>query len=196
MLKDRGPGETERQQQFLGLLMPFYPKALAYSQTICGSLIDGEDLLSDAVLRAYSSFHTLRDVSRFKEWFFSILLNRFRNLRSRKLLRPTMLMGDLAGQSTFREATARVSGDPAELGYQLTLVQELLRRLNPPEREVILLLGPCGFTPAEVAVMLNSSERAVIQKAYRARKKLEQMVPDGALPFLGKYKAAVEAGNE
>src|SRR5215210_2968820 len=104
MLKDHGPHETERQQQFLELLMPFYPRALAYSQTICGSLIDGEDLLSDAVLRAFGSFHTLRDVSRFKEWFFSILLNRFRNLRSRKLLRPTMLMGDLSGPSTFREA--------------------------------------------------------------------------------------------
>jgi len=197
MPKDRGPGETERQQQFLALLMPFHPRALAYSQTICGSLIDGEDLLSDAVLRAYSSFHTLRDVSRFKEWFFSILLNRFRNLRSRKLLRPTMLMGDLSGPSTFREATARVSGDPAELGYQLTLVQELLRRLNAAEREVVLLLGPCGFTPSEVAAMQNSTERAVIQKAYRARKKLEQMVPDGALPFLGKYASAkAEAGNE
>ena len=193
MHSERSGTEAERQQQFLALLMPFYPRALAYSQTICGSLIDGEDLLSDAVLRAYGSFHTLRDVSRFKEWFFSILLNRFRNLRSRKLLRPTMLMGDLSGPSTFREATTRVSGDPAELGYQLTLVQELLRRLNPAEKEVILLLGPCGFTPAEVAAMQNTSERAVIQKAYRARKKLEQMVPEGALPFLTKYTGA---GNE
>jgi len=200
MRKSGSGTEQERQREFLALLMPFYPRALAYSQTICGSLIDGEDLLSDAVLRAYASFHTLRDTSRFKEWFFSILLNRFRNLRSRTLLRPTMLMGDLAGSSTFWEATARVSGDPAELGYQLTLVQELLRRLNPPEREVLLLLGPCGFTPAEVASMQGSSERAVIQKAYRARKKLEKMVPDGALPFNVRSQAAtpapLEAGNE
>ena len=106
-----------------------------------------------------------------------------------------MLMGEFTGQSNFREATARVSGDPAELGYQLTLVQELLRRLNPAEREVVLLLGPCGFTPAEVAGMQGCSERAVIQKAYRARKKLEQMVPDGALPFLVKYKAAAAEGG-
>jgi DNA-directed RNA polymerase specialized sigma24 family protein len=111
-----------------------------------------------------------------------------------------MLMGDLSGSSTFWEATARVSGDPAELGYQLTLVQELLRRLNPAEREVILLLGPCGFTPAEVAAMQSSSERAVIQKAYRARKKLERMLPEGALPFLigaqAMASAPLEAGNE
>jgi RNA polymerase sigma-70 factor (ECF subfamily) len=185
--------EAERQKQFLDLLMPFYPRALAYCQTLSGSLIDGEDLLSDAVLKAYSCFHQLRDVSRFKEWFFSILLNRFRNLRSRTLLRPTMLMGDLSGPNTFWEATARVSGDPAELGYQLTLVQELLRRLSPPEREVLLLLGPCGFTPAEVAAMQNTGERAVIQRAYRARRKLEKMVPEGALPFIIKR---AEVGNE
>jgi RNA polymerase sigma-70 factor (ECF subfamily) len=193
MPQDRQACEAERQQQFLELLMPFYPRALAYSQTLCGSLIDGEDLLSDAVLRAYAGFHQLRDTSRFKEWFFSILLNRFRNLRSRTLLRPTTLMGDAAGTSVFWEATARVSGDPAELGYQLTLVQELLRRLLPAEREVLLLLGPCGFSPGEVAAMQQCSERAVIQKAYRARKKLEKLVPDGALPFLTKY---TEAGNE
>jgi RNA polymerase sigma-70 factor (ECF subfamily) len=176
--------EQERHQQFLDLLMPFYARALAYSQTLSGSLIDGEDLLSDAVLRAYSRFHQLRDVSRFKEWFFSILLNRFRNLRSRKLLRPTMLIGDLSESSTFWEATARVSGDPAELGYQLTLVQELLQRLNPQERELLLLLGPVGFTPGEVAGILGLGERAVIQRAYRARRKLEKMIPDGALPYM------------
>jgi DNA-directed RNA polymerase specialized sigma24 family protein len=104
-----------------------------------------------------------------------------------------MLIGDLSESSTFWEATARVSGDPAELGYQLTLVQELLRRLLPPEREILLLLGPCGFTTAEVAATLETSERAVIQRAYRARKKLEKMVPEGALPFLTKH---VEVGNE
>lgn len=176
--------EAERQQQFLDLLMPFYPKALAYCQTLAGSLIDGEDLMSDAVLRAYSRFSQLRSPERFKEWFFSILLNRFRNLRSRQLLRPTRLMGGLAESTTFWEATARVSGDPAELGYQLALVQELLSRLHPAEREVLLLIGPAGFSTAETASIQGCSERAVIQRAYRARRKIEQLLPEGALPFL------------
>ena len=113
-----------------------------------GSLIDGEDLLSDSVVRAYSRFDQLRCPERFREWFFSILLNRFRNLRSRQLLRPTRLVGGSAESTTFWEATARVSGDPAELGYQLALVQELLSRQHPAEREVLLLLGPAGFSPA------------------------------------------------
>lgn len=173
--------------------MPVYPKALAYAQTITGSLIDGEDLVSDAVLRAYAGFARLRDQGRFREWFFAILLNRFRNLYNRARLFNLTLVAEPAGSQYFWEATARTSSDPAELGYQLTLVKELLGRLAPAEREIILLLGPGGFEPEEVARMLRIGKRAVIQRAYRARQKLAKLLPDGALPFLN--TAAVQGGK-
>jgi len=185
------PPEEDRRRVFLDLLMPVYPKALAYAQTITGSLMDGEDLVQDAVLAAYSRFDSLRNRDRFREWFFAILLNRYRNLRNRFRLRPIKLVAELGDSHSIYEATARVSGDPAELGYQLTLVKELLAKLNPRERDVILLLGPAGFTPAEVARIRKVSERAVVQLAYRARRKLKQMLPDGALPFLDVPAAGV-----
>jgi RNA polymerase sigma-70 factor (ECF subfamily) len=169
---------------FLSLLMPIYPRALAYAQSISGSLMDGEDLVQDAVLSAYSRFDTLRNRERFREWFFAILLNRFRNLRNRLRLRPFKLVAELGSSHSILEATASVSGDPAELGYQLTLVRELLGRLSARERDVILLLGPAGFTPEEVARIQRISQRAVIQLAYRARRKLKAMLPEGALSFI------------
>lgn len=169
--------EVARQERFLGLLMPHYARALAYAQAVSGSLMDGEDLLSDAVLRAYAKFHTLKDSSRFKEWFFSILLNRFRSLYRRRQLRPLTLVAEPGRSVYFWEATARVSGDPAELGYQLTLIKEMLARLHPSEREAIVLLGPGGMSVEEVAAIQHCSSRAVIQRAYRARRKLERMLP-------------------
>jgi RNA polymerase sigma-70 factor (ECF subfamily) len=172
-------GARERaRQQFLDLLMPLYPSALAYAQSMSGSLMDGEDLLSDAILKAFAKFHTLRDTTRFKAWFFSILLNRFRNHYRRSLLRPLTLVAEPSRSMCFWEATARVSGDPAELGYQLTLVKEMLGRLAPAEREAVVLLGPAGFSVDEVAAIQRCSRRAVIQRAYRARLKLGRMLPD------------------
>ena len=189
--------EDVRHQQFLDLLMPFYPQALAYAQAITGSLMDGEDLVSDAVLRAYECIESLKDRGKFKEWFFSILLNRFRNLRSRSLLRPLTLVADFAGPSVLREATSRVSGDPAELGYQLTLVKELLARLAPRERDIILLLGPAGFSVDEVSTIQRVSKRAVIQCAYRARRKLAKALPADALPYaLGAAAFSEEGGDQ
>jgi len=175
--------EQQHQQEFLDLLMPVYAKALAYAQTITGSLMDGEDLVSDAVLRAYSRFAQLRNRERFSEWFFAILLNRFRNLRSRSRLHPLMLVAEPGGHPVFLEATARTSGDPAELGYQLTLARELLSHLHPRERDVIMLLGPAGFSVDEVARIQRCSRRAVIQRAYRARRKLARLLPKDAIPF-------------
>jgi RNA polymerase sigma-70 factor (ECF subfamily) len=178
-------GDARKRQEFLDLLMPHYPVALAYAQSISGSLMDGEDLVSDAVLLAFSRFDQLRDREQFKPWFFRILLNRFKNLRSRSLLRPLTLVAEPGDSRYFWEATTRTSGDPAELGYQLTLVKELLARLKPRERETVLLLGPAGFSPEEVASVQRTSKRAVIQCAYRARKKLSKMMPEGALPLAG-----------
>jgi RNA polymerase sigma-70 factor, ECF subfamily len=176
--------EAARHQDFLDLLMPVYPRALAYAQTITGSLMDGEDLISDAVLAAYSRLETLRSRERFSEWFFAILVNRFRNLHRRQRRHPLTLVADFGERQFFWEATARVSGDPAELGYQLTLVKELLSRLAPREREALLLLGPAEFTPDQVAQIQGVSRRAVIQLAYRARRKLHRLMPEGAYPFL------------
>jgi RNA polymerase sigma-70 factor (ECF subfamily) len=193
-ISPRQPGQagvTEQHGEFLDLLMPFYAKALAYAQTISGSLMDGEDLVSDAVLSAYGRFHQLRNRSKFKEWFFSILLNRFRNVRRNALRRPLTLVAGLpgsTGSSSFWDATARASGDPAELGYQLTLVKELLARLHPQERETLLLLGPAEFSIEEVATVQRCSPRAVIQRAYRARRKLAQLLPAGELSFFSPAK--------
>jgi len=185
--RDAAAASDALQAEFLDRLMPFYPKALAYAQTLTGSLMDGEDLVSDAVTNAYSRFHQLRDRSKFREWFFAILLNRFRSLRSRSRLHPFMLVAglpDASGSRNLWESTARASGDPAELGYQLTLVKELLGRLHPQERDTLLLLGAAEFTVDEVAAIQRCSARAVIQRAYRARRKLQQMLPAGELPFL------------
>ena len=179
------PSAGDCQRVFLDLLEPIYPKALGYAQTITGSLMDGEDLVSDTVLAAFTRFQTLRDRDRFKEWFFAILLNRFRNLRRAQKLRPLTLVAEPSGSHYFWEATIRVSGDPAELGYQLALVKELLGRLKPRERELLLLLGPAELRPEEVARMQKTSVRAVIQRAYRARKKLAKLLPAGAgLPLM------------
>lgn len=182
-----GAGSSKgKPQAFLDLLMPHYPKALAYAQTISGSLMDGEDLVSDAVLQSFSRFDQLKDHSKFKPWFFAILLNRFKNLRKRNLLRPLTLVADPSGHPLYSwEATTRSSDDPAELGYQLTLVKELLGRLRPREREVLLLLGPSEFSLDEAASTLRISRRAVIQLAHRARKKLAKMAPESAFPFSG-----------
>jgi RNA polymerase sigma-70 factor (ECF subfamily) len=184
--RDAAAASGASQAEFLDRLMPFYPKALAYAQTLTGSLMDGEDLVSDAVLNAYNRFHQLRDRSKFREWFFAILLNRFRSLHSRQRLNPFTLVAGLTGAASrsIWESTARASGDPAELGYQLTLVKELLGRLHPQERDTLLLLGAAEFSIEEVARIQHCSPRAVIQRAYRARRKLQQMLPAGELPFL------------
>jgi len=163
--------------------MPVYPKALAYAQSISGSLMDGEDLVQDAILSAYSRFET----SGIASVFASVLCNPPEPLPEPPQPFPaaTVQAGSRAGWfAQYFGSHSKRKRRSAELGYQLTLVKELLARLSPRERDIVLLLGPAGFSPAEVARIQRTGERAVIQLAYRARRKLKRMLPEDALPFL------------
>src|SRR5438552_9427029 len=75
--------ESEVRWKRLGtLLEPIHERTLATARRLCGGPGDGDDLYQEAVLRAFAKLHTLRDESRFRSWFFAVLLRLHRS-RSR-----------------------------------------------------------------------------------------------------------------
>lgn len=129
-----------------------------YALGILKNPADAEDAVGEAVLKAYTHLHQLKDPSRFRAWIMSILTNVSR----------TMLAGrgrlELPGDMGKYEQAS--SGEHKELWY---LVMELPREF----RQVVILYYYDGFCTREIAHMLRLSEGTIKSRLNRARKKLK-----------------------
>ncbi len=141
-----------------------------------GRVADAEDLLQDAVLRAFRSYGSLRDPRAARAWLFTILtrtnLNRVRTTRRRAELAATDL-----DESEFEEALA--SWLPMEGPDTLTdasLLREqvaaALDALGEHLRPVVWLSDVEGFRQREIAEMLGIPEGTVASRLFRARRTL------------------------
>jgi RNA polymerase sigma-70 factor, ECF subfamily len=135
---------------------------------------DAEDLVQDTLLRAY------RAIDRFdgrhpRAWLFTILRNAHLNHHRRR--RPTLLRDGTAGQRAERAAT----GDAPDAGVDATFeadVEQALRSLTPPFRQVVSLVDIGGLSYADAARVLDVAEGTVMSRLHRARRNLRRQLAD------------------
>ncbi|MFN2398137.1 MAG: RNA polymerase sigma factor [Gemmatimonadaceae bacterium] len=168
------PGEPRAFEELLSEhLDALYRTAV---RLCAGRVADAEDLLQDAMLRAFRSYRTLRDPIAARAWLFTILtrtnLNRVRTTHRRAERTATDFE-----DGEFEEALASwfpVQGPDALA--DATLVREKLEAaldaLDAHLRPVLWLSDVEGFRQREVAEMLGIPEGTVASRLYRARRTL------------------------
>jgi RNA polymerase sigma-70 factor (ECF subfamily) len=144
---------------------------------LCGGRrADAEDLLQDAMLRAFERFGELREPEAARVWLFTILtrtnLNRLRALRRR----AETLASDLE-EREFEDALASWRGlDLPDERTDLLLTRERLAAaldaLDEDLRPVVWLTDVEGFRQREVGEMLGIPEGTVASRLFRARRHL------------------------
>lgn len=130
-----------------------------YALGVLRNAADAEDAVGEAVLRAYEHLGQLKDVTCFRTWMMSILVNVTRTMWKRKG------RVDLPGDMSLYEKGE--SGEKKELWY---LVMELSQEF----RDVVILYYYDGFRVREIARMLKISEGTVKSRLKRAREKLKR----------------------
>jgi len=170
--------ETERRARFESLLSSeAYGRAWRYccrlSLQAGGGSADAEDLLQEALARAYLGLHTLRDESRFGGWLLAVV--RRRHLSRLKLRRDVQLIGDPGSDRSF--APAYEAQDP-----QARLALEALASLPNGPRELLALTCLEGLSPAEAAQALGIPAGAVRMRLTRARRLLRSAMLGGDIP--------------
>jgi RNA polymerase sigma-70 factor (ECF subfamily) len=145
-----------------------------------GRKSDAEDLLQDAMLRAFERFGELRDPAAMKAWLFTILtrtnLNRIRTQKRR----AEILASDL-NEREFEDALASWRNAEAPDEHTHTaLVRESLAGafdgLDEQLRPVVWLTDVEGFRQREVAEMLGIPEGTVASRLFRARRILRDVL--------------------
>ena len=101
-------------------------RAYRLAGLLLGSREDAEDATQDALVRAWSSFGSLRSADEFQAWFDRILVNVCRDrLRRRRLVRFIPLEAD-SGRRALDDPFAHVLADD-ELNRAMTALDDDLR---------------------------------------------------------------------
>jgi len=164
---DENPG---RWQELLSHLQPFHESAALTARRLARTSDDGDDLLSEAILRAFEKLPSLRDPARFRSWFFAVLLSVHRNRARRQFWKRFLPLDATGGPEPVGIDGAR----QAELARRADRARRALSTLNAEQREAIVLFELQGFTIDEIAEMSNVSISAIKSRLARGRERLRQ----------------------
>jgi RNA polymerase sigma-70 factor, ECF subfamily len=160
-----------KEERFLELVLPLRASLLRVATRMTGDATRGEDLVSDALLRAYAQFARFTPGTNFKAWIFHILRNLFVNRQRYELRRPHIV----------RDVDDAVVGAESRAGGELVAgmldvydrlgdeVQRAVRRLPASFRTVFLLAALGDYSYREIAGALRIPLGTVMSRLFRAR---------------------------
>lgn len=137
--------------------------ALAYS--IVQNNQDAEDVLGEAVLRAYSNLDNLKSKNSFKPWIFRIVHN-----VAIEMIRERKKVVDLEEQKEIADRSEEV-----DIATRLVL-HDSINRLRQPYRTIIWLFYFENLPVVKIARITGGSPVTVRKQLSRARKMLQEIL--------------------
>jgi RNA polymerase sigma-70 factor (ECF subfamily) len=143
-----------------------------YAHWLCRDRHQAEDVVQEALLRGWRAFPRLREQAAAKAWLFSIVRNEHFRAIGRNSP-PTENVDDLE--------IADERSAPANLE-----MRQALMNLPASHSEPLALQVLGGFSCAEIARMIGTTEGAAMTRLTRARQALRKLVaPDAVRPKRG-----------
>lgn len=137
-----------------------------------GSVVDAEDVVQDAWIRATTRLSGFRWESSFRTWLIGIGLNRAREVLRRRSRRPTLEL------SEWREPPAPASRD----GERVDL-ERAIAGLPDGSRTVLVLHDVEGFTHEEIGRRLGIAAGTSKSQLFQARRALRaRLAPTEEMP--------------
>ena len=158
-----GPFDA-RYLAFLETITQLRPRLHRYCSRMTGSVMDGEDVVQDALFEAYRKLDQYDDTRPLAPWLFRIAHNRCIDFLRRRGVR---VEAETAAMSPDSVMPANVS----VLGVGRA-VEQLVMSLPPKERACLLLKDVFDYTLEEVAELVSSSVGGVKAALNRGRSKL------------------------
>jgi RNA polymerase sigma-70 factor, ECF subfamily len=153
---------------FSALYAKYRHRLYAFCYRLTGQRDAAEDAVQASFLKAYQSIGTLDDPALFYYWLFSIGRNEalgiIRHRRNGRMGEPLDQAMDVWDDDSPHE---RVVARETQ-----ALVEDVLKRLKPEYREVLILRQYEFLSYAEIAAITGDSISAVESRLFKARKAL------------------------
>jgi len=158
-----GPFEA-RYLAFLETITQLRPRLHRYCSRMTGSVMDGEDVVQDALFEAYRKLDQYDDSRPLAPWLFRIAHNRCIDFLRRRGVR-------VEAETAAIPPDFVMPAEPPILGVGRA-VEQLVISLPPMERACVLLKDIFDYTLEEIAELVSSTVGGVKAALSRGRSKL------------------------
>jgi RNA polymerase sigma-70 factor, ECF subfamily len=159
-----GPFEA-RYLAFLETVTQLRPSLHRYCARMTGSVMDGEDVVQEALFEAYRKLDKFDDQRPLKPWLFRIAHNRCIDFLRKRGVR-------VEAETAAMVPDAVNPVEPPALGLGRA-VEHLVSSLPPKERACVLLKDVFDYSLEEIAELVDSTVGGVKAALIRGRAKLE-----------------------
>lgn len=169
-------------QEFQDTILPLTNRLYRYAYRLTMNERDAEDLVQDALLRAFDKFNQYKTGTSPLAWMMVILRSIFINkYRKKKREGHHVALEDLnpGGEVSSSESWGEIPDNPEEYLFRNVLDHQLrdaMASLSEPYLEVILLVDLEELSYREVSEILNIPAGTVMSRLHRARKQLQSQV--------------------
>ena len=155
--------DLERKRRYDRLVGAHRADLFRYAYWLNGDAALAEDVVQDAMVRAWRSLDNLREDAAAKPWLLTIVRRENARFFERKR-HETVDIDELVGAPTLQ-----ISSEDSTAQDDL---HKAIGELEPDYREPLVLQVVLGHSTKEIAEIMGLSNGAVLTRLHRARKKL------------------------
>ena len=182
-------GTVDARETFDRLLGTLRPKLHRYCARMTGSVIDGEDVVQEALAKAIEAFPETGTIVHPEDWLFRIAHNAALDFLRRRA----------------RQDAARTDGDPDMTIDPVAVAEErqiaatslrTFMRLPVAQRSSVILMDVLGYSLQEICAIMDSSIPAIKAALNRGRARLRELAQepeDLPLPVLAEPERSLLA---
>jgi RNA polymerase sigma-70 factor (ECF subfamily) len=149
-------------------LVAAIPNMRAFAISLCGNRDRADDLVQEALVKAWNHLDSFEQGTNLKAWLFTIL----RNAYFSELRKTKREIADSEGQ-----LAAKLSVPPEQQGHlDLLDLNRALSKLPPDQREALILVGAEGFSYEDAANISGCAVGTVKSRVNRARTRLNELM--------------------
>jgi RNA polymerase sigma-70 factor, ECF subfamily len=144
------------------------PSLRAFAISLCGNVDRADDLVQEALLRAWANIDSFQPGTNMSAWLFTILRNVFRS-EYRKRRRE---VEDADG--SYAESLTSLPEQNSRL--EIVEFRNALKLLPSEQRESLILVGASGFSYEEAAQICGCAVGTIKSRVNRARSRLAEIL--------------------
>jgi RNA polymerase sigma-70 factor (ECF subfamily) len=180
MARTAAEDDERLRERFDSEVLPLLPSLYGAALRLTRDPTDAEDLVQEAVLRAFRGFARFEEGTNLKAWLYRILTNSYINTYRKKQREPQLVAGPDDADDWFlfdRLGSRNVEGSAEEEVLDRIPdadVKAALESLPEIFRMPVLLADVEGFSYKEIAEIMDTPIGTVMSRLHRGRKALEK----------------------